>query len=56
MEIGNLFNRVFELRSKGDYADFAELNENEIIHLLYQSKQFLDTLHRLTMDQLKNQE
>ncbi len=56
IEMGTVFNKVFELRSKGDYADFVELDETEVTQLFHQSKTTLNTLRSLTLEKLKLEE
>ncbi len=48
-EIGEIYKNAFDLRHKGDYHDFAQLDREEVHHLLEQTQPFIETIQRLTM-------
>lgn len=52
---GILLRKSFEWRLQGDYADFVELDAEEVYEMLERSTQFIETIRQLTITKL-NQE
>ena len=46
-EQNKFYRRVLELRQTGDYDDFIEFTENEILPLVEPAKQFINTIENL---------
>ena len=46
-EQNKFYRRVLELRQTGDYDDFIEFTENEILPLVEPAKQFIKTIENL---------
>jgi len=46
-EQNKFYRRVLELRQTGDYDDFIEFSENEILPLVEPAKQFIKTIENL---------
>jgi uncharacterized protein (UPF0332 family) len=47
IEQNKFYRRVLELRQTGDYDDFIEFTENEILPLLEPAQQFIKTIENL---------
>ncbi|MFB3788346.1 MAG: HEPN domain-containing protein [bacterium] len=47
-EIGEIYKNAFDLRHKGDYHDFAQLDQEEVLRLLEQTRPLIETIQRLT--------
>jgi len=52
-ESGGIFRKAYELRSKGDYTDFARLNLETVQELLQAAKPFIETIRCLTLERLE---
>jgi uncharacterized protein (UPF0332 family) len=46
-ESGKLFGDLFDLRQKGDYGDFLDFEENNVIPLIPKVEQFLNKIQSL---------
>ena len=46
-EQNKFYRRILELRQTGDYDDFIEYTENEIVPLIQPAKQFIKTIESL---------
>ena len=46
-EQNKLYEKLFDLRQKGDYDDWIIVNESDIIPLLEPAKQFIETIEKL---------
>jgi len=49
-EQNKFYRRVLELRQTGDYDDFIEITENEILPLIEPAEQFINTIENLIND------
>lgn len=49
LEIGEIYKNAFDLRHKGDYADFVQLDREDVLNLLEQTQPFIETIQRLTL-------
>ena len=49
-EQNRFYRRVLELRQTGDYDDFIEISENDILPLLEPAEQFISTIEKLIGD------
>ena len=47
IEHNKFYRRVLELRQTGDYDDFMEFTENEVLPLLEPAKRFIETIENL---------
>jgi uncharacterized protein (UPF0332 family) len=45
--MGRLFSKLFELRQSGDYDDFFDLEEEDILPLIEPVKAFFSEIERL---------
>ena len=52
-EQNKFYRRVLELRQTGDYDDFIEISENEILPLLEPAEQFITTIEKLIKESEK---
>jgi len=52
-EQNKFYRRVLELRQTGDYDDFVELSESEILPLVEPAKQFIYTIENLINQHVK---
>ena len=50
---GNLFKQLFNLRQKGDYEDWIDIDENTIIPLIEPAKNFIAEIEKLINNTLK---
>lgn len=44
---GKLYSKLFDLRQKGDYGDLFDFNEDTVIPLIIQVKEFLAEIKRI---------
>ncbi|MCD4784313.1 MAG: HEPN domain-containing protein [Candidatus Eremiobacteraeota bacterium] len=51
-EIGKFFNISFELRKKGDYGDFVEFKEKEVIEYLKIVKIFINEVEKIIQQKI----
>jgi uncharacterized protein (UPF0332 family) len=51
-EQNKFYRRVLELRQTGDYDDFVELTEKEVLILIEPAKQFIETIEKLINEAL----
>ena len=49
-EHNKFYRRILELRQTGDYDDFIEFSEKDILPLLEPAKQFIETIENLIND------
>jgi len=49
-ESGKLFGDLFDLRQKGDYGDFLDIEEKHVIPLIPKVEQFLNKIEFLLID------
>ncbi len=54
--LGAIYNKAFELRSKGDYEDFYPLDTDTIITLLQSTPAFIENIRYLTLQRLEQQD
>jgi len=45
--LGKIYNRLFDMRQKGDYFDLLDINEEDILPLLEPAEQFIKTIENL---------
>jgi uncharacterized protein (UPF0332 family) len=50
-ELGSLYNRLFDNRHEGDYADFIEFQEAQVRPWIDQARDFVAHVERLLADQ-----
>jgi uncharacterized protein (UPF0332 family) len=50
IEQNKFYRRVLELRQTGDYDDFVEFSENEILPLIEPAEQFIKTIENIIND------
>jgi len=50
-ELGSLYNRLFDYRHEGDYADFIEFQEAQVRPLIDQAREFVAHVERLLAEQ-----
>ena len=46
-ELNKFYRKILELRQTGDYDDFIELTENEVLMLLEPAEQFINVIENL---------
>jgi len=49
---GILLRESFEWRLQGDYADFVEIDDEQVCEMLERSAQFIETIYQLTLSKL----
>ena len=54
VELGQLYDRLFDNRQKGDYADLIRFNSNEVRPWLEETKKFVDVVEKLIKEILKS--
>ncbi len=52
-DMGSLYNKAFELRSKGDYDEFYSLDAGTVNLLLKTAPDFIEIIRRLTLERLE---
>ncbi|MDR2970339.1 MAG: HEPN domain-containing protein [Bacteroidales bacterium] len=45
--LGKIYNRLFDMRQKGDYFDLMDIYENDILPLLEPAENFIKTIENL---------
>ncbi len=46
-DFGKLYSDLFDWRNKGDYSDFIDFNENDVLPLLQKVKQFIEVIEKI---------
>ena len=52
VEMGKIYNRLFENRFEGDYEDFVEFDSETVLPLLAQANDFINALNEITENAL----
>lgn len=52
VEAGHLYDKIFDNRQKGDYADLIRFEPNEVSPWLEEVKRFVDTIEKLIKKEL----
>jgi len=49
--LNDFYTRIFSLRQSGDYDDFCQYEEEDVVELMAPAKEFIDTIERILFKQ-----